>query len=252
MQEQTGRVVSYEEPLLVFRGDLEAEPGGDPNRKWGLFPKRQRILLPAEQTAGPDMAGVLNRKVQAYNSQSRGTQFRVEESTWGLHVIPVQARDESGRARPVRSLLDAPVSVQAAERMPREHLGELVAALNRANGIRLELSAVPGKRNGFDKAFQAMPARFSWGVENLTGRTALIGLLERSATTFSWHLLCQSSALPEDRFCALNLGMIEVEISGPERKPERRVLRFDRCRDSRLQLTPCFETRAPGGAAPLR
>src|SRR5262245_19564530 len=38
LQEAYGKVVTYEEPILTWRGELEGEPGRDPEGKWALFP----------------------------------------------------------------------------------------------------------------------------------------------------------------------------------------------------------------------
>jgi hypothetical protein len=85
--------------------------------------------------------------------------------------------------------------------------------------------------DGFDREFRSQPARFQWGATGAIARDALIELLDKSAITFLWSLKCQPSARAEDRFCALNIHMIEVAITDAQGKPATRVLYFDRCGD---------------------
>ncbi len=80
---------------------------------------------------------------------------------------------------------------------------------------------------------------FQWGVYSAVARDALIDLLNQSATTFSWRLMCQGSSQASDRLCALNLRAIEVAVTDSLGKPvtdslgqpEKRVLWYDRCKD---------------------
>jgi hypothetical protein len=39
LQETCGKAVTYEEPLLTWRGELQAMPARDPEGKWQLFPR---------------------------------------------------------------------------------------------------------------------------------------------------------------------------------------------------------------------
>src|SRR5204862_1423409 len=105
------------------------------------------------------------------------------------------------------------------------------AALNSTGPIHVDISAVPGKPRGFDEAFRAQPEVFQWGVHSVVARDALVDLLNQSATTFSWLLMCQASAQASDRFCALNVGAIEVAVTDSQGKPAKRVLWYDLCRD---------------------
>jgi hypothetical protein len=129
------------------------------------------------------------------------------------------------------SVLDQIVTVPGETRTSEQHLRALGAAISSTGPIRIDISAVPGKPSGFETAFRARPEVFRWGAYSAVARDALVDLLNQSATTFSWHLMCQASAQASDRFCALNVGAIEVAVTDSQGKPAKRVLWYDRCRD---------------------
>src|SRR5207249_7782802 len=41
LQETYGKIVTYEEPILTWRGELQTKPGRNPEAKWELFPMPQ-------------------------------------------------------------------------------------------------------------------------------------------------------------------------------------------------------------------
>ncbi len=147
--------------------------------------------------------------------------------------------DENGRSVPATSALDQIITVPNEVRTAMKHLLAIGAALNSTGPIHVDISAVPGSTRGFDTAFRAQPEVFQWGVHSTVARDALIDLLNQSATTFSWHLMCQASAQASDRLCALSLGAIEVAVTDSQGRPVtssqgtplKRVLWYDRCRD---------------------
>lgn len=227
LQEKYGKVVTYEEPVLTWRGDLQTQPGWTGGSKWELFPATQSFLMP-ESGPGADLASILENTIAAYHQQTSGTRFRLLSSKWGYHIAPVQMHDENGRSVPAASALDQIITVPSEGRTARTHLLAIGTALNSTGPIHVDISAVPGKADGFDRAFRAQPEVFQWGVHSVTARDALIDLLNQSATTFSWRLMCQASAQASDRFCALNVGAIEVAITDSQGKPVKQVLWFDR------------------------
>jgi len=240
LQETYGKVVTYEEPVLTWRGELEGEPNRDPEGKWALFPRKQAFFMPAEIGIGTDLDNVLEHTVAAYHQQTSGTRFQVLSSKLGYHIVPVQVHDENGRSVSTTSVPDHIVTVPAEARTAMQHLDALGAAISSTGSIRVVISAVPYIRpGGFDNAFRAQPEVFQWGVHSVVARDALVDLFNQSATTFSWHLKCQASAQPSDRFCVLNVGMLEVVVTNSQGKPVtdsqgkpvKQVLKFDRCRD---------------------
>ena len=101
LQAMYGKVVTYEEPLLTWRGDLEVQGGRDPEGKWNLFPRIQAFVMPAVDRSGTDLASALEQTIAAYHQQSSGTRFRVLSSTFGT-LCPFKStmRTESLYTRP--------------------------------------------------------------------------------------------------------------------------------------------------------
>lgn len=226
-----GKVITYEEPVRVWGEDVEpSPPQRDPNLRWGLIPKSYRLALPPETGTDPDLASILQKIVMASNAQPIGPRFRLLTSKWGYHIVPVQSHDANGSLVATQSLLDFPVFVAKETRTPIRHMQALLAAIKSTSGIFIDLP-IFGSPRGFDYAFLGHYGSFEWGASSVSGRDALIDLLEKSVTTAVWSLKCQSSSLPEDRFCSLNIRKITVSVIDPEGKPASRVLRFDRCGD---------------------
>lgn len=236
LQNLYGKVTTYEEPVWVWRGELESMKGRDPETKWGLNPKLQIMTMPQETGTERNLAAIVTRTVDNYNQQISGVKFQMLQSKWGYHIVPAQIHDESGALIPARNLLDAQITVPNQERPPSQHFRALISAVSLSTGIRV-LAGVQDFR-GFDRLFRVTPSSFSWGVNGMTARDALIDLLERSATTFSWQLNCQASARAEDRLCALNMSMLEVVVSDTSGQPAKRVLKFDRCGDCPAPIPP--------------
>jgi hypothetical protein len=220
LQEQYGKVVTYEEPILVWRDEL----AGDPSIKWDLSPKTRSFVMPQAGSV-PDLAAMLQKTIEAYHQQISGTRFKVMTSKLGYHIVPTQFHAENGDLVPAKSVLDSQVTVPTEERTPREHLQALLSAVTSATGVDIKT----GGAGDINIPFHAFPPQFKWGVSNGIARDALIDLLDRSATTFSWHLKCQPSGRPEDRYCVLNMPMLEVAVTDSQGLPAKRVLFFDRC-----------------------
>jgi len=226
LQEQYGKVVTYEEPLLTWPGELQGIPG----RKSDLFPTPQSFTMP-EIRLGTDLGNALKDTMAAYHQATSGIRFQLLSSKLGFHIVPVEAHDNTGQSVPTTSLLDQIISVPSEARTANQHLDALGAAINSVQPIRLEISIPFQMRpDSFDRAFRAQPPVFQWGVQSTVARDALIDLLNQSATTMSWHLRCQASAQPSDRFCTLNVGLIQVLTTDSQGKPDKRPIFFDRGR----------------------
>lgn len=231
--------ISYEESMWLWKGDLRI---GDDNWRWARWPKDRTFVLPAgltpEQTPVLD-APLLQGVVNAYDRQNPdGPTFRVTSTKLGLLILPEEVHDESGNRVAATTLLDTVISVPVALRTPAAHLAAIRDAVNAASGQQLKVQDF--QFNSFFAPNGLIPLKWmargdlgkysiTWGAQLVTAREALISLLDLSGTTFTWELLCQSSAQPQDRFCVLNVGPIQLTVTGPDGKPERKSLTDDRC-----------------------
>jgi hypothetical protein len=228
LQEMYGQAVTYEEAMPVWNGELRPEPRSTSERQY-LFPKLRSFSMPAEAGSDRDLSSVLNKTLAAYHEQTDGPRFGILKSALGFHIVPVQAFDQNGSLKSTKSVLDTTISIPSQVRTASGHLHAIGDSVSMASGTHVEVSAVSGRPNGFDVAFGAEPDKFSWGADSIGGRDALIDLLSRSATTYSWRLKCQASAIVSERMCVLNVGMLEVTVQSPDGKTGKRVLGFDRC-----------------------
>jgi len=224
-----GKVVTYEEPVWNWSGDSE-RLNRVPGAKNNLEPKRLTFTMPADTGVEANISLILQRTLDAFHAKSSGPQFKVLASKWGYHITPALAHGANGELLPATSILDATISVAVQQRDPYQHVRALLAAVTASTGVRIGVGIQNSR--GFNRLFRAAPASFKWGAQNMVARDALIDLLERSATTFGWNLHCQPGVQPgEQRLCAMNMHMLEVNVSDMKGNPTMRVLKFDRCGD---------------------
>jgi hypothetical protein len=123
--------VTYEDPMRVWRADLQVIPGRDEYAGQALFPKTRRFVLPAGWSATETTAldaGLLGKILDAYHAQNDGARFQVASSRYGLHIVPAQVNDAQGRLVPVTPLLDTVVTVPSQKRSPAVHFQAIMQA----------------------------------------------------------------------------------------------------------------------------
>ena len=172
MEELYGKVVTYEEPPVNLT--------------------HQVFVMPA--VGGP---ADVNKMVEAWKQQALVPNFRFLTSTLGYHVVPVSG-----------GVLDGRVTIPVKTRTPTEHMLALETAVSVASGTMVDMGGFGMGPGGLDRVFRANPESFPWGASHMVARDALVDLLLRSATTFTWHMKCQASPSFFTRLCALNLARI--------------------------------------------
>lgn len=143
-------------------------------------------------------------------------------------------------------MLDTVITVPRAEpRLVAEHIQAICGAVKAATGVRLANSylyidqayahngLVPDRNTLFSQSQEARrPYSFSWGASAVPARDALISLLQGSATTIVWDMLCDPFG------CALNLTPLTVTVTGPDGRSRPQLLRDDRCTNCRPLRPP--------------
>ncbi|NWG14507.1 MAG: hypothetical protein HXY20_13340 [Acidobacteria bacterium] len=152
----------------------------------------------------------------------------------------MKARDTTGRLVQVMPLLNHVIDVPVAGRLPSAHFEAICEAVTNAAGIAIKANAPWLNQYFLPNGLQ--PPRyewmlsdkdkekfcFAWGVTRMTARDAIIDLIEPSATTLHWGLLCNPE--PWDRYCRLNLVPVQVVVGGSEDNPARKAIIYDRCK----------------------
>jgi hypothetical protein len=232
VEQRYGKAILYEDPVWQWRGDVELR-GQHPDGTAGWLPKAQRFTLPAginPQTTPELTKGVVQTILDAYHKQNDdGTRFRVIDTPIGPDVVPVSFHDSSGAVVETSSVLDAVISVPFESRMASEHLRAFCAAVSKASGtggdffdLWIDSSFAANQVVPPQSAAQLLsreakaPFSFLWGAEAMPAREALLQLLDQSATTLRWRLLCQPGAKAADRLCMLNIARPQLGGVGPD------------------------------------
>lgn len=230
LQEAWARPVTYEDPVWLWSGDLFADK---PGVKWSTYPKQRVVQLPTAVVKNLDRkqdSTLLAQVVEAANRSGDGPRFAVRTSSFGIHIVPASSADATGRMGPATPLLDQTVTVPSAIRAPIEHLRALAEALTTSTGMQIEANiGAIGVR--FNQIFAGTGnLMFEWGADHRQAREALIDLLTRSATTFSWRFNCQPAESAKDRFCVLALVPIMIPRTNSRGEVIRDMILFDRCK----------------------
>jgi hypothetical protein len=238
LEGQYAKPVTFETPLLLWRGHM---------RSHGLLPNgTEALTFVTHSFVLPENAGIfdapalsvdlLSKVVKAYHQSNPGfPRYRVSQSQMGFHIIPTEARDESGALGPVQSVLDATVEVPVEKRTASEHAQALLDAVTRATGIATvvenpidSLYAANGYLVRGDPAERSYML-FEWGASGMSAREALIDLLKNSATTTSWTLACIPDFQHGNRQHCM-IGFHALAVNG-------RVVFYDRCTKCRAVPT---------------
>jgi len=222
LKDRYRKAVTYEEPIWLWHGDSVAT-GRDPDGPFDWSPKDRRFVIPDGLQRSPDLhLALLKRIVEAYNTQNNdGTLFQATESRFGMHIVPRQMHNAQGELVAANNLLDAPISVPPALRMPSEHFQALCDAVTAqgSGALRffykgLDIAFEPNGLRPPKAAAELLTAKekepysMVWGASDMPAREALLRLIDLSATKWTWYLLCHPSAKPEHRFCVLNMDVM--------------------------------------------
>jgi hypothetical protein len=161
--------------------------------------------------------------------QVSATKFGVQSSKLGLHVVPILVHDQNGALVPAKNLLDAYVTVPQEERKVRAHFEALCAAISRATGIKVQAAEDPFGKGTWENVFGPKDG-FTWAVNSMTGREAVIDLLDKSATSLSWILSCHTgSDSLRDQTCTFDVRQVPISVTDSTGISKDTVLMFDRC-----------------------
>lgn len=241
IQGRYARPVTYEDALLVWRGDQdEVQATGAPRIKIRLFTLPEG--LGPEET--PQLAAAVRRGVDAYHEQNDGPRFDVRESRMGVHIVPARVAGMDGQLSPSVNLLDSVITVASARRTPTEHFMALCAALTASSGVAVHFNFYGGVRpleilflpngkmppQGVWTEADREPLAFEWGSPGMPAQEALMSLLGPSATTLSWELRCTAGVGRQGRKCMLSIVTIDVTqtLSNGSTSAGRPLL-YDRC-----------------------
>ena len=234
-QARYAKPITYEDPVWEWDGDAEFR-GIEGNANWAgakaWVPLRRVFHLPFEltETRQSTLSSALLESVLAeYHRQNPLAHFRVIQSRLGLHFVPDTSHNRSGQVAPALSAMDTTITVPEGNRTASAHFEAICEAISQRQGFRVLGMAVGIGEDWYENLFDAPGGKLTWGATAVTAREALVDLLDHSATSFSWRLLCEPSTLPHGvARCSMNLQPLHVVRPDANGNPVLVRLEYDR------------------------
>jgi hypothetical protein len=185
-----GTPISYEDPPLVYIGDLEdiTKPSYHPiSPPYKLYIPRGGALefsfeISSETKKPANDENTVAALLEAYSAAQYPGKFVVRKSTSVIHIIPDQGRDKEGIVRPIAPVMSTPISlVQKANRTTAEALEIICQEIKIQTGEKIVLGTRP-PADFENTVFDAL-------VKGIAARDALDSLCLKAGSYHLWLLL---------------------------------------------------------------
>jgi hypothetical protein len=217
LEKRYGWVVTYEDPALVYAGDIKDVTWSvrknydeGPPRFFGVVggPFDFSYTIPAD-ARGPNEMAVLGDLLDAYHASAYPGVFGLVRTGPIVHVVPTMRKNVSGELEAQSSLLDTRISLTDADRTAYEALIAIVEAVSDAAGADVG----PGVGPGMVPTNLFLTTRVRVGAKDEPARTVLLRLLDATSTQvkLSWKLLRDQT--PPGMY-ALNIHWLDTGESG--------------------------------------
>ncbi len=188
---QFGFVVSAEDPLFQFRGDMMDISLEVPRVRSGtLVPARWgfEVRFPAKPDGAPLNAHDLLASIVAEANLRSPFAYRLDEIGGAFFFVPTGTRDAQGRSIAVTPLLDRLVTIPPGVRRINESASLMAADLSRQTGLRVSCC-------------QSSIAGYPWGMEEVmfAAKNEPARSVLRRLGLNHWHVRC------DERFCFIDM-----------------------------------------------
>lgn len=174
--------ITFEEPAILWDGDLEDQTKRVGARRRSISPKSERMPILEPVQRGTDPGAYLNRAVSAYSTSGGRARYEVRREHGILHVVPTAARSGPGQWKATVPILDAQVVMPSGPMTGLEALDHLVEQISISTGARVVVGVIPVN------VLRRLPMPESPPhVES--GRAVLARLLGATGQPFRWSLL---------------------------------------------------------------
>jgi hypothetical protein len=195
--QEYGWPVTFEEAPIAYAGEMVDATVNFSAGIRAYDPRGGRLEFSyrvAEDGKRPsDPLPVLIAAIEAYHQAGLPGRYEVASSRGYFHIVPTAHHNERGILQPVRSALDAIVTVGGGGRSVWPVFNDFVRAVERASGYRIGIGNSPFCRG--DQA--SIEQRF----ENVQGRVVLRALIGATGQLRPWLLMCK----PGRKECALSI-----------------------------------------------
>lgn len=191
LESQFGLVMSAEDPLFQFRGDMldislevsRVRSGTLVPARWGF-----EVRFPVSPNGSPKNVHDLLASIVAEANLRSPFAYRLDEGGGAFAFVPTRTRDAQGRSIAITPLLDRLVTIPLGVRRIHESASLMAADLSRQTGLRVSCC-------------QSVIAGYPWGMEavlfdanNEPARTVL-----RRLGLNRWHVRC------DEKFCFIDM-----------------------------------------------
>jgi hypothetical protein len=191
LESQFGFVVSAEDPLFQFRGDMmdiSLEVSGV--RSGTLVPARWgfEVRFPVNPDGSPQNAHDLLASIVAEANLRSPFAYRLDEVGGAFVFVPTRTRDAQGRSIAITPLLDRLVTIPPGVRRINESASLMAADLSRQTGLRVSCC-------------QSLIAGYPWGMEEVmfaANNEPARSVLRRLGLNH-WHVRC------DEKFCFIDM-----------------------------------------------
>jgi hypothetical protein len=202
IQKQLGYVVTYEDTVYRFPGDLVdvSKQVRRDGRQIPVLSMRGGTIrfrhTPRASTLASQVEEVLGEIVARSRRAGNIGDFRVESAVNGYHVVPAQAKNRTGVEEPYESPLESRITMESRDESAFAMISRFIDAVSEASGQPLEAGVMPPRLHSIPVSVDA---------RNDKARDVLWRALQSINPALSWQLLC----VPGDP-CALNVHVITL------------------------------------------
>jgi hypothetical protein len=191
LESQFGLVVSAEDPLFQFRGDMmdislevpKVRPGTLVPARWGF-----QVSFPVNPDGSPQNAHDLLASIVAEANLRSPFAYRLDDVDGAFFFVPTRTRDAQGRSIAMMPLLDRLVNLPQGVRRINESASLMAADLSRQTDLRV-------------CCCQSVIAGYPWGMEEVmfgANNEPARSVLRRLGLKH-WHERC------DEEFCFIDM-----------------------------------------------